>query len=215
MVSRVDQRVRVAAAKKEFGQRRVELQEQMDELLTTEQKQARSSLQEACFNIAAVLRRASEDATRYDTFNITPFKTLGETLRVHWSSRVSQAACHNFCLLFCIVVSTRVGARGDEPAVANKTAFDKVVKPFLNEYCSACHGEDEPEGDVRLNQLSFDLAESKDVETWQRVLKQLEFNQMPPEEEPQPSSSVRKQVIGWINSEMHKSGHASDLMQKM
>lgn len=48
-MSRVDRRA--AAAKKEFGQRRVELQKQMDELLTPEQKQARSSLQEACLTL--------------------------------------------------------------------------------------------------------------------------------------------------------------------
>lgn len=103
----------------------------------------------------------------------------------------------------------------DEQPSADPAAFEKVVKPFLHDYCVSCHGEKENEGDLRLSRLSFDLATSKDVETWQRVLRQLELKQMPPEEEPQPSSAVRKQVTGWINSELRKSGHGSDFMQKM
>lgn len=128
---------------------------------------------------------------------------------------MKKATCRCFCLLFCLAVTAPAVLGSDIEAAASKKTFDLVVNPFLTKYCTSCHGEKKDKGDIRLHRLSFDLAGAKDLEKWQLVLKQLEFDEMPPEEKPQPSEQVKKQVVDWINSELFKSGHVAAFKQKM
>ena len=97
----------------------------------------------------------------------------------------------------------------------DKRNFDKLVKPFLNKYCSSCHGEKKKKGDIRVHDINFDLASSKDLEKWQLVLKQLQIGEMPPEKKPQPSKDTKEMVMAWITAEMDKSGHMNTFKQKM
>ncbi|MBI1371772.1 MAG: DUF1588 domain-containing protein [Phycisphaera sp.] len=128
---------------------------------------------------------------------------------------MNKAICRGCCLLICLAAAAPVVSASDQGSVANKDTFDRVVNPFLNKYCTGCHGETKDKGHIRLHRLSFDLAASKDLENWQKVLKQLELGEMPPEEKPQPSAEARKQVVDWIDSELFKSGHGAAYEQKM
>ncbi|TWT60928.1 c-type cytochrome domain-containing protein [Rubinisphaera italica] len=127
---------------------------------------------------------------------------------------MKMAASGFVCLLLCMVVPVRA-ADADKQAAASKKGFDKVVKPFLNDYCESCHGENEPEGDVNLSRLSSGFTDSRDAEKWPRVLAQLELGTMPPEEEPQPSDKVNQEVVGWIKSEISRSGRGAAYQQKI
>ncbi|MFT6864891.1 MAG: hypothetical protein ACJAVK_003462 [Akkermansiaceae bacterium] len=86
-----------------------------------------------------------------------------------------------FSLLFGLT-GIGVGAEVE----ADKATFDTVVAPFLGNYCTTCHGEKKDKGDLRLHQMSFDLASSKDLETWQNVLEQLQLGEMPPKKRTNP-----------------------------
>jgi hypothetical protein len=121
----------------------------------------------------------------------------------------------NFIIILSIAVlfTTPLYSAGNKEA--DKKTFDTVVHPFLDKYCTSCHGEKKDKGDIRLHQLSHDLASSKDLEQWQLVLKQLEFNEMPPKKKTQPASGLKKQVVDWINSELSKSGQMTAFKQKM
>ena len=98
------------------------------------------------------------------------------------------ATCLRVGLLFCMAVPALADA--DEQHVADEQTFNKVVQPFLREYCITCHGKKDYEGDIQITRLSFNLAASKSLDQWQLVLKQLKLEEMPPYDEPQPSDQA-------------------------
>jgi hypothetical protein len=57
------------------------------------------------------------------------------------------------------------GSDANKPAVAHITADTKthtsVVAPFLNTYCTSCHGASKAKGEVRLDIISAALAQGK------------------------------------------------------
>ncbi|WP_197355322.1 DUF1592 domain-containing protein [Aureliella helgolandensis] len=65
--------------------------------------------------------------------------------------------------------------------------------PFFAQYCVACHGVDQPEGEVRLDPLSESrLANREFLETLIGVLDERE---MPPAKEPQPADDLRRTMV--------------------
>jgi len=69
---------------------------------------------------------------------------------------------------------------------------------LLERYCLDCHGADEPEADVRLDNLAqLPVAERTDL--IERVREMLRFGEMPPEDEPQPNASERELLHGWLD----------------
>jgi hypothetical protein len=98
---------------------------------------------------------------------------------------------------------------------ADTKTYESLVKPFLDTYCTSCHGSTKSKGDVTLNKMSAYLAIGKDIELWNLVLKQLVLSEMPPSKEKQPSASDVSKVIEWINAELNKSGNATSLYQKL
>ena len=92
--------------------------------------------------------------------------------------------------------------------------YSSVIIPFLNTYCTSCHGPTKSKGDVTLHDISPGLAIGKDMDLWNLVLKQLVLSEMPPSKEKQPSASNVSKVIDWINAELNKSGNATRLCRK-
>ena len=74
------------------------------------------------------------------------------------------------------------------------------VTPFLKQHCYSCHGEKNPEGDIRLDNLNLDLNSITTLEIWQNVLDQLNLGEMPPAEEPQPTSGETKEAIDTLTA---------------
>jgi hypothetical protein len=78
--------------------------------------------------------------------------------------------------------------------IANGTIiFGEEVPPelqtFFKEHCVQCHGEDKQKGDVRLD----DISAINDT-LWKDIFEQLASEEMPPDDEPQPSETERKLV---------------------
>lgn len=93
--------------------------------------------------------------------------------------------------------------------------FDETVQPFLKRYCTGCHSETKRKGDVVLSGIRFDLAAGDDMDVWKTVLKQLVLDEMPPAKRRQPKQREKDVVIRWINTELEKSGNASDIYSKL
>ena len=91
-------------------------------------------------------------------------------------------------------------------ASSNEDTFSKVIQPFFKQYCVSCHGEDKPKAKFRLDNIKYVLKDSGNYDRWKSVLEQLKFDEMPPEDEKQPNSALKKQVINWINDKFAKSG---------
>ncbi len=78
--------------------------------------------------------------------------------------------------------------------------FDEQVPQFLQHHCQECHGEEEPEGDFRLDQLSHDFAEASARRRWLTVAERISSGEMPPEDKPRPTPEDVDALTDWIRS---------------
>ncbi|MDA7920639.1 DUF1592 domain-containing protein [Verrucomicrobiales bacterium] len=78
-------------------------------------------------------------------------------------------------LLFSVLIASSVNA----------------VEPqaFFKEHCVKCHGEDKQKGDVRLDDVS-----RLDLGLWQTIYEQVASEEMPPDDEPQPTDAERVEL---------------------
>ncbi len=73
--------------------------------------------------------------------------------------------------------------------------FYSVIQPFFEEHCIKCHGPDKAKSGVRLDELPAHIEDDYTAEDWQEILDVLNGAEMPPEDEPQPSTEELAEVI--------------------
>lgn len=76
------------------------------------------------------------------------------------------------------------------------------VVPFFETYCIKCHGPEKSKGKLTLHTLDGDLASGGELDRWENILEVLEYGEMPPEDEKQPSDAEREAVKAWIDQGM-------------
>src|SRR5262245_45898177 len=85
---------------------------------------------------------------------------------------------------------------GDQVGRELERSFADTVRPFLETYCFACHGEEKQKGKLDLRIYSTRQAVAKDYRRWELVLEKLKAEEMPPEEARQhPAPDLRKRII--------------------
>ena len=90
-------------------------------------------------------------------------------------------------------------AADNPPDQSLERRFADVVKPFLIEHCTVCHGERKKESKLDLSMYSSIDAVVKDYRIWERVEERLEAEEMPPEKVArQPKPQDRRALITWI-----------------
>ena len=106
-------------------------------------------------------------------------------------------------------------------APSSTLAEYRDIAPLMQRYCSGCHDQATSSGGINLESLrmravgnSYDVA--KDAVTWEKVLLQLERDEMPPHEEEQPTDIQRATLIRSIENQLldyHRSiaGHQPSL----
>jgi len=94
-------------------------------------------------------------------------------------------------------------------AANNPASFESHVRPFLQEYCVACHGPDKEKGGVRVDVLGPFHQTPEFANTWVEVRDNLLHLEMPPEDKTQPSDQLRAAVVAWINNELEEARKAS------
>ena len=70
-----------------------------------------------------------------------------------------------------------------------------LLNSFLSSHCTKCHGPEKEKGDLRLDTLSRNVADSNTAQHWQEVLDALNLGEMPPEDEKQPSKEELQAII--------------------
>ena len=85
--------------------------------------------------------------------------------------------------------------------------LEAEVKPLVEEYCISCHSDEKTKGDVNLEQLLSGESIAEHFKTWGLVIDMLEFEDMPPEEEPQPSAEQRAQVAASLGDIIQQTVH--------
>lgn len=80
-----------------------------------------------------------------------------------------------------------------------------AVRMVLHDKCVRCHGPQEQNAAVRLDNLSTDLVRQPvGAETWHDALNAIKRGEMPPDDEPRLSADERRVLSDWIRSELDR-----------
>jgi hypothetical protein len=91
---------------------------------------------------------------------------------------------------------------------AADATFKRHVAPLVSQYCVRCHGPDKQEAELKLDGLiarepPADLGD--DAELWSKILERLATGDMPPADEPHPTSAERAAAFSWIHAAVARS----------
>ena len=91
-----------------------------------------------------------------------------------------------------------------EAIPAGEPGHRSHVRVFFESYCIKCHGPDKSKGKITLHTLDGNLATGAggEMERWEKILDVLDFEEMPPEDEKQPTAAEREAVKAWIDQGM-------------
>jgi hypothetical protein len=107
-----------------------------------------------------------------------------------------------FTALLAILFSPLANGQAGS-ADEGRADFNNTAKPFLENYCMACHDDETREGDLSLENLGSISAGNAGL--WKRVWEQVALKEMPPrEEEDQPELMQRLQISNWITDGLTK-----------
>ncbi len=71
----------------------------------------------------------------------------------------------------------------------------KSMEPFLKAYCIDCHGPKKQKGQVRFDEVAWEITNNDSAQRWQDVLDVLNGGDMPPEDETQPPSAELEKML--------------------
>lgn len=80
-------------------------------------------------------------------------------------------------------------------AEAQQVSMDSRHRAMLQSYCCHCHNGDEQSGQVRLDDLSFEINDIQTAERWQKILNVLNSGEMPPEDEKQLPNEAKTDFL--------------------
>jgi hypothetical protein len=66
--------------------------------------------------------------------------------------------------------------------------FAEAIAPFLQNHCVGCHSGDDAEGGIELDRYRDSANVQTDYELWEKISRLINEHQMPPADEPRPSS---------------------------
>jgi len=101
-----------------------------------------------------------------------------------------------FFVLIVLLVGTLFLSAKEVLVVQKK--FQQDIKPLLSKYCFDCHGIEKAKAGIRVDYLDGSLPD-KEVRHWKVIRKQLSREEMPPEDESQPSQDERLSMVNWID----------------
>lgn len=103
---------------------------------------------------------------------------------------------------FCIgiALASTAAAQGLESSASHRTLFDK--------YCVTCHNQRTKAGDLTLDNADVQNI-AKGAETWEKVLRKLRTNTMPPRGNARPEDTERERTVAWLDASLDRVADAS------
>lgn len=86
----------------------------------------------------------------------------------------------------------------EEPT--SSAATESGLKAALGKFCVRCHGADSAKGDLDIETALRTRPLVRQRSLWVNVLERLKGEEMPPEDEAQPTAALRQSMIQWIES---------------
>jgi hypothetical protein len=108
----------------------------------------------------------------------------------------------SFILLFQPLAMISFAAFGADRTVTQlDSRFTATIQPFLQTYCVACHGKENPKADLDLSAFASMSAVVKDDYHLGLVLEKLQAEEMPPKKAKlHPSPADRRQAVNWFQA---------------
>lgn len=108
----------------------------------------------------------------------------------------------NLLTIGLIVLSLSTAARSAD-------SFSSFIQPLFREHCTGCHGEnDKVKGKVNLLELESLSQLSAHPELLEELVDVIEFEEMPPEDEPQLTAEVRAELLTELEGLLRESVNA-------
>lgn len=111
-----------------------------------------------------------------------------------------------FLTLIAFVALLQDRAEGQTPAAASKAKAKAASdadphRAMLNTYCVGCHNSRIKVGGLSLDNLNLQTA-ANNAETWEKALKKLRGNLMPPPGSPQPPQKDVTAFVSWMENRL-------------
>lgn len=119
-------------------------------------------------------------------------------------NRPVRSLVHLVCASFALagIALPAQGAGGAAQRVGGpdlSQTFAGTVKPFVAQYCVACHSGKSPAGGLDFRSYNTYSDVVADLGHWSAVAGRLKANEMPPKGMPQPPAGARAQVIAFVH----------------
>ncbi|MEE2643019.1 MAG: DUF1592 domain-containing protein [Planctomycetota bacterium] len=105
------------------------------------------------------------------------------------------------CLEVFSQQQSRAGSREAEKKI--KATFGRDIRPILKKHCYRCHNLEEMESGIRVDHLDGSLlagpAGDRQLVLWESIRKLVARQEMPPEDQPQPTDAEREKLEEWIS----------------
>ncbi|EDM29316.1 hypothetical protein LNTAR_23039 [Lentisphaera araneosa HTCC2155] len=76
------------------------------------------------------------------------------------------------------------------------------IKPFMEKYCLDCHNEEKQKGEIRLDNIDFNMVQHDSVYMWSDILDVLNVGEMPPKKADQPHTKELSNAISLITGQV-------------
>ncbi|MGY6650279.1 DUF1588 domain-containing protein [Wenyingzhuangia sp. IMCC45574] len=89
--------------------------------------------------------------------------------------------------------------------------YRKKIQPIFNKYCYQCHNAKRQKGNMRLDNLNWDMIHGNDAEKWHSALDEINKGEMPPKKKPQPTNAEREQIVNWMTASLAKASESKQV----
>ncbi len=92
-------------------------------------------------------------------------------------------------------------AAPDVKAAEFDRGFRETIHPFVETYCTSCHGSDKPKAELDLSTFTTFASVKKNLNRWSEVLERIKAEEMPPDEaKKHPDEAQVRPVVAWLES---------------
>jgi hypothetical protein len=106
---------------------------------------------------------------------------------------------------FCLLGATLSQGNPTGENKREQQEFEKQVQPFLEKYCTLCHGEVSPRGGVNLKSVKNAEALHKDEKAWRKLVQMVKEQTMPPPGASSPKFEQREAFVKWVTEALNNS----------
>ena len=92
-----------------------------------------------------------------------------------------------------------------------ETKYVNDIQPIFNKYCYQCHNAKRQKGNMRLDNLNWNMLKGQDAEKWHSVLDEINKGEMPPKNKSQPNRFEREKIVEWMTLSLAKVADAKQI----